>query len=58
MITIAQLRAAINSNLDAIAGTLGEETDLTNQGDINSVSYTVDSANEIWNENLPTRPTL
>lgn len=55
--SIADLRAAANSALDTLAAALGENTVLTNQADIDSVSHALDIANEIWNENLPTRPT-
>lgn len=55
--SIADLRTAINAKLDTLAGTYGENVDIsTTQTALDAVSHGVDSENEIWNANLPTRP--
>ena len=55
MKTIAGLRTLINSELDNLAMSIGETTELTAQ-QIDTVSKGIDDSNETWNENLPKRP--
>lgn len=55
--TIAQLRASLVSDLNLMAATYGENSDLSaNQIALNDVSYSVDNKNETWNGDLPSRP--
>lgn len=56
--TIAQLKSEVNSTLNQLAVQYGgENVDISGDPEkMDHVSRSVDSKNEIWNENLPTRP--
>lgn len=53
--TIADLRIAVNNELDSQAAILGENTALSTTQKL-TVSYSVDSKNETWNPDLGPRP--
>jgi len=58
MATIAELKTSINTTLNQLAIQYGgENVDISGDPEkMDHVSRSVDSQNEIWNENLPTRP--